>query len=148
MNRFRMTLAILGALSIYFVPSMRADENNKETHLTVNRPLQVQNILLAPGSHVFKLMEQGVIGIYDAEGTEPEGIVLGWPAYRAEVSDKPMFTVSQSQGIQPAILQYWFYPGDNFGFEFSITKPAYDPEMKSKKKRQASTARGISTKPT
>src|ERR1700720_4209391 len=124
MNRFRMTAATLGLLSAFFVPSMRADESNKETHLTINQPLQVQDILLAPGQYVFKLIEPGVVSIYNADGTQSEGIILGWSAYRVDAGDKTLFTVSQSQGNQPATLKYWFYPGDNFGLEFSERKVA------------------------
>src|ERR1700719_664635 len=124
MNRFRMTAATLGLLSAFFVPSMRADESNKETHLTINQPLQVQDVLLAPGQYVFKLIEPGVVSIHNADGTRPEGIILGKSAYRLDAGDKTLFTVSQSQGNQPATLKYWFYPGDNFGLEFSERKLA------------------------
>jgi hypothetical protein len=125
MNRFRMTAAAaLGLLSACFAPSMRADESNKETHLKVNQPLQVQDTLLAPGEYVFKLIGPGVVSIHNADGTRPEGIILGWAVYRDDPGDKTLFTVSQSQGDQPATLKYWFYPGDNFGIEFSAKKPA------------------------
>ncbi len=50
MNRFRMTAATLGLLSACFVPSMRADESNKETHLTISQPLQIQVSSWLPAS--------------------------------------------------------------------------------------------------
>ena len=124
MNRFRMTAATMGLLCAYFVPAMRADESNKETHMTITQSLQVQDTLLAPGEHVFKLIEPGVVSICNADGTRPEGIILGWSVYRADAGDKKLFTISQPQGNQPAKLQTWFYPGDTFGVEFSVTKKA------------------------
>jgi len=142
MNRFRMTAAALGLLSASFVPSMRADESNKETRMTINGPLQVQDILLAPGRYVFKLTnpdaDHTVVSIYDADGARLEGIIMGWSAYRVDAGDKSLFTVSQSQGSQPATLKYWFYPGDNFGLEFPVKKLANETGrvMKSKQKGQ------------
>ena len=128
MNRFKMTAAALGLLSAVLVPSMRADDNNKETRMTINGPLQVQDTLLAPGQYVFKLTEpdtaHSVVSIYNADGTRLEGIIMGWSAYRVDASDKNLFTISQPQGGQPAKLQTWFYPGDNFGVEFSVKKLA------------------------
>jgi hypothetical protein len=142
MNRLRITAATLGLLSAFFVPSLRADESNKETRLTINQPLQVQDILLAPGQHVFKLIEPGIVSIYNADGTQSEGLILGWSAYRVDAGDKTLFTVSQSQGNQPATLKYWFYPGDNSGIEFSSRKPANETGrvVKSKQKGQTTDA--------
>jgi hypothetical protein len=139
MNRFKMTAATLGLLSASFVPSMRADESNKETRLTVNQPLQVEDTLLGPGEHVFKLIAPGVVSIYNADGTGPEGIILGWSAYRADAGDKKLFTISQPQGEQPAKLQTWFYPGDNFGLEFSAKRLANETGRVVKSKTKGPT---------
>jgi len=146
MNRFRMTAATLGLLTAGVVPSLRADDNNKETRMTINGPLQVQDTLLAPGQYVFKLTEpdtaHNVVSIYNADGTGLEGIIIGWSAYRADAGDKELFTVSQPQGTQPAKLQTWFYPGDNFGVEFSVKQLARETGrvVKSKKKGQTTDA--------
>jgi hypothetical protein len=119
MNQFKITTVMLGLLSACLAPSMRADDFNKETHLTTNQPLQVQDILLAPGQYTLKLAlpnaNETVVGIYNAEGTRLEGIVMGWPAYRPDAGDKKLITVSQAQGSQPSSLKYWFFVGDNSG---------------------------------
>src|ERR1700693_3391328 len=137
MNRFKTTTAMLGLLTAAFAPSMRAGESDKLTRITINQPLQVQDTLLAPGQYVFKLVEPGVVSIYNADGTHPQGIVMGWNAYRADAGDKKLFTVSQSQGNQPATLKYWFYPGDNSGLEFSAKKLEAGQVARSKKKGAA-----------
>jgi len=87
MNRFKITVAMLGLLTAGFAPSMQADDRDKETRLTTNQPLQAGNILLAPGQYVFKLIEPGVVSIYNADGNQPQGIILGWPAYRENAGD-------------------------------------------------------------
>ena len=67
---------------------------------------------------------------------------MGWSAYRADAGEKQLFTVSQSQGNQPATLKYLFYPGDNFGLEFPAKMLAGEPGrvVKSKKKGQTTDA--------
>ena len=128
MKRFRMTAAILGLLSAYFAPCVRADDRNKETRLKINVPLRVQDTLLAPGQYVFKLIELGansdVVSIFNSNGTRLETIMIGLPAYRDNAGDKRLFAISDPQGDQPATLQSWFYPGDNFGVEFRAAKRA------------------------
>src|SRR5579864_5388739 len=151
MNRIKMTAATLGLLSASFVPSMRADDNNKETRMTINGPLEVQDTLLTPGQYVFKLTQpdtaHSVVSIYNADGTRLEGIIMGWSAYRADAGDKNLFTISQPQGDQPAKLQTWFYPGDNSGVEFSVKKLAGESGrvVKSKQKGQTADAAGNSS---
>ena len=140
MNRFKITFAMFGLLTAGFAPSMRADARDKETHLTTNQPLQVGNILLAPGQYVFKLLDPGVVGIYNSDGTQPQGIILGWSAYREDAGDKKLFTVSQSEGSQPATVKFWFYPGDNSGLEFSAKTLDAGQVAKSKKKGPAAGA--------
>jgi len=126
MNRFSMTAATLALLSAYLVPSVRADDSNKETHLTIDQPLQIQDTRLAPGQYVLKLADpdtnRSVVSVYNADGNRLEGIIVGWAAYRTDAGDKHQFTISQPEGNQPAKLQTWFYPGDNFGVEFSVVK--------------------------
>jgi len=45
-------------------------------------------------------------------------------AFRSNAGDKKLLTVSQSIWDQPAILKSWFFPDDNVGLEFRVTKPA------------------------
>jgi hypothetical protein len=122
MTRFRMTAAALGLLSAYFMPCVRADEWNKETHLTINVPLQIEDTVLPPGEYVFKLVEpdtdRGVVSIFNSDGTRLETTIMGWSTYRFDAGDKKLLTISQPHGDQPATLQAWFYPGDNVGVEF------------------------------
>src|SRR5579864_8214865 len=77
-----------------------------------------------PASMCSGLIDQGIVSIYNADGTRPQGIIMGWAAYRVDAGDKKLFTVSEPEGSQPATLKYWFYPGDNVGIEFSAKKPA------------------------
>jgi hypothetical protein len=138
MYRFKLAAAMLGLLAAGFAPSMRADELDKSTHVTINQPLQVENTVLAPGEYVFKLLlpdsSPATISIYSADGTQPRGIITGLPAYRLDPTDKALFTVSQAEGDQPAVLKSWYFPGDNFGIEFPTKKPARETGRAAKSK--------------
>jgi hypothetical protein len=140
MNRFKMTAATLGLLSVYFVPCVRADDWNKESHLTINVPLQIQGTLLAPGQYVFKLVDpdtnRDVVSIFNSAETRLETIMIGRSTYRADAGDKKLFTISEPQGNQPATLKSWFYPGDNFGVEFPAAKTANETGRVSRTKEK------------
>jgi hypothetical protein len=148
MNRLKITAAMLGLLCPCLAPSLRADERNKETRVSTNQPLQVQDTVLPPGQYLFKLLEpdtdQNIVSIYSADGSRLEGIVVGLTAYRAKVGDQKLLTVSQPVGDQPAILNYWFFPGANEGIEFQAAKAASANARlaKSKKKGQDTTVAG------
>jgi hypothetical protein len=150
MNQLKTTFALLAVLTACFAPSIQADERNKETHLSINQPLQVGDTLLAPGQYDFELIGPRVVSIYNVGRNRSEGLVLGWPAYRTNGDDKKLFEVSQSQGDQPATLKTWFYPGDNSGLQFSTGTPGSEPaaEAKFKKKAPATDAGdGVSSNP-
>jgi hypothetical protein len=124
MTRFKTTALALGLLAAAAAPVLRADGHNKETRLSIAQPLRIQNTVLAPGEYVFRLTSpdanHSMVSIYNADGTHLEAIVVGFSAYRANINDKKLFTVSQSQGNQPNALKSWFYKGDNFGVEFPV----------------------------
>jgi hypothetical protein len=130
MKRYRMTIAMMGLFCVCFAPGVRADDLNKETHLTINVPLRVQDTVLAPGEYVFKLIDlaggPGVVGIFNSKGSHLETIMIGLPAYREDAGDSKLFTIADPQGDQPATLRSWFYPGDNFGVEFHSAKRVSD----------------------
>ena len=138
MNRFKTAAATFGLLSISLVPCVRADDANKETVMTINHPVQVQDIVLAPGQHVFKLTEpnsvQTIVSIYNANQTQLEGIIMGMPAYRLDIDDT-LFSVSQPVGNRPAMLHTWYFAGSNSGIEFRALTASGQLAHASKSKR-------------
>jgi hypothetical protein len=44
--------------------------------------------------------------------------ILAIPAYRLKPTDESQFSFYEAPAEQPQALRTWFYPGDNFGFEF------------------------------
>jgi len=124
MKRFPKTAAALGLLSGCLVSSIQADESNKETRMTINQPLQVQDKLLPPGEYIFMLTtpmsNNSVVSIFNGDRTHLEGIIMGFSTYRTATGSDHLFTISQPSPDRPAKLQQWFYPGNNFGVEFRV----------------------------
>lgn len=108
-----------------FVPA-QADEWNKKTTLTVNNRIQVTDTVLDPGKYVFMLADSSsdrhIVRIYNENQTRLIDTVMAIPNYRIQPTGKSNFTFWETPpGTAPA-LRAWFYPGDNFGQEFSYPK--------------------------
>jgi hypothetical protein len=116
-------LALFGAL---LIPNVRADEWDKMTTVTFDRPVQVSGTVLPAGTYVFKLMDSGsdpnVVEIFNADETHLMKMTPAIPDYRTTTPDKPIFSFEERPSGQPEALKAWFYPGDNYGEQFLYSK--------------------------
>lgn len=116
----------VGLLGAAFAPTMRADEWNKRTILTINEPIQVPNATLQPGKYVMKLLDspsnRHIVQIFDANEQHLITTILAIPNYRLQPTGKTEFGFWETPAGQPKALRSWFYPGDNFGQEFAYPK--------------------------
>jgi hypothetical protein len=107
------TILFSGPLAL----SLRADELNKETDITVNEPISVDGTVLTPGEDVLKLMvsdsDRDVVQIYDQDQKHLITTVLATPAYPLEPSGKPAFSSYETPVSQARALRTYFYPGDD-----------------------------------
>jgi hypothetical protein len=73
---------MLGILCACLGQISRAEEHTKETVMSINRPLQVRDILLAPGQYVFRLtkpdVDHSVVSIYNAQTNRLERTIIGF----------------------------------------------------------------------
>ncbi len=100
----------------------RADEYNKKTVVTFNGPVEIPGKALPVGTYVFKLFDsdsdRSIVQIWNKDETQLIATVLAIPDYRLTPADNPIITFEErAQGSPPAI-RAWFYPGDNYGYEF------------------------------
>ena len=121
-------LAALG-LVLYttaLTPLAKADEWNKKTVITTNNPIQIQGKVLEPGRYVLRLLDspsdRNIVQIYDADETKLEMTVLANSAFRLVPTGDTRFTFYETANGQAQALRTWFYPGDNFGLEFSAIR--------------------------
>src|SRR6267378_2552550 len=82
-------LVLLGVT--FFVSKVQADESDKKTIVTVNRPIQVPGKVLPAGTYVFKLLDSNnrtLVVIYDADEMHLITTVQGISDVRTETPDK------------------------------------------------------------
>ena len=104
----------------------RADEYNKKTVVTFNGPVEIPGKVLPAGTYVFKLFDSAsdrhIVQIWNKDESQLIATVLAIPDYRLDPPNDPIITFEErAQGSPPAI-RAWFYPGDNYGFEFVYPK--------------------------
>jgi LPXTG-motif cell wall-anchored protein len=119
------SLCFLGLASLVAIPAARADEWNKKTILTVNEPIQVTRDLLQPGKYVFKLIDsqsdRHVVQIFNEDQSHLIDTILAIPNYRMRPEGRQFAFYETPAGYAKAV-RAWFYPGDNFGQEFTYPK--------------------------
>jgi hypothetical protein len=123
-KRYFRTIAAL-SLSLMVssaVLTLKADERDKKTIVKIDQSIDVQGTVLPAGSYVFKVLDSSVdryiVQIYNTRENYVFATILATPAYRLEDTAGSEFKFYDVVEGQPAALRTWFYPGDNFGFEF------------------------------
>jgi hypothetical protein len=124
------TFCLLVALAVVsMVPAARADEWNKETRMMVKESLEVPGTILTPGTYIFKLADsqsdRKIVQIYSEDGRGRQKLVttiLAISAYRMETPDKTIVKLEERPSGTPEAIHSWFYPGDNYGWQFVYPK--------------------------
>lgn len=134
MNLLKALPAVLCAAVIgtAFSPSVQADEWNRKTVITFNRPVETPGVhmkgwaVLPPGTYVFKVLDsksdRHIVQIFNKDETMMYATVLAIPNYRLRATSKTVLTFRETPPGQPDVLRAWFYPGKNFGDEFVYPK--------------------------
>ncbi len=121
-----LAVAGVGLLGTSFVPKAHADAWDKMTVVTVNEPIIAGSKVLDPGTYVWKLLDspsnRHVVQIFDKDQRHLEETILAVPNYRLQPSGKTQFSFWETPPGVPKAVRAWFYPGDNFGQEFTYPK--------------------------
>ncbi len=116
-----LTVVSLGLVAGFFTNPLKADDFNKETIVKIDNPMQVGNVVLAPGKYDFQLAQtqtaQHVVYIRDAD-YRLVATVFGNAAYRPVPHGKSAWTFYPSQPGQVAALKTWYFAGENDGIQF------------------------------
>jgi hypothetical protein len=130
-----LALCGLGVTAGVGVFRANADEWDKKTTLTVNQPIQIKDTFLPAGSYVLKLMnsssDRHIVQIYNSDQSRIIDTVLAIPNYRLEPTGKSQFLFWETPPGSAKALRAWFYPGDNFGQEFTYPKHLRQLEVAS-----------------
>lgn len=119
---------VLVAASSTIAPAM-ADDWNKETRLQVNEPVKIPGRVLMPGKYVFKLADsqsnRNIVEVFSEDEAGRQQFVkfiLAIPAYKMDTPDKAMIGLEERPAGSPQAIHNWFYPGNNYGWEFVYPK--------------------------
>jgi hypothetical protein len=119
MKAFAMMALVAG---FTMLPSVKADEFNKETTVTLSTSVAVPGQVLAPGKYVFKLADnqadRNIVQIFNEDRTHVIATVLTAPAYRLEPTNETVITLEERPNGNPEAIGKWFYPGNADGVEF------------------------------
>lgn len=115
----------LALLTVTLAPSAKADEWDKKTVITVRGgAVQIQGTVLEAGQYVLKLADsqadRRILLLFNADETKLETIILANAAYRLEPTGDTRFTFAEAPSGEPLAISTWFYPGDNYGLQFSV----------------------------
>jgi hypothetical protein len=116
----------VGLAGFLFAPTAKADMWNKKTVVTINEPIIAGNMVLQPGTYVWKLMDspsdRHIVQIFNQDESHIYETILAIPNYRLTPTDHSRFTFWETPDGVPKAVRAWFYPGDNFGQEFKYPK--------------------------
>jgi len=105
-----------------FLPALRADEWNKKTTVTFAEPVEIPGQVLPAGTYVFKLADndadRNVVQIFNKDENHIYATILAIPDYRLEPSGRAVINFEERASNAPEAVKAWFYPGDNYGWEF------------------------------
>jgi hypothetical protein len=133
MHRLKVVAAVgCVALGAIFAPGASADDWNRKTVITFNKPVEIPGVHLAgwgvlpAGVYVFKILDsqsdRHIVQIFDKDETTVYATILAIPNYRLHATDKTVITFSERLAGEPEALRAWFYPGRNWGEEFVYPK--------------------------
>ena len=113
----------------YLAASAQADAWNKKTILKFNQPVEVPGHVLTPGTYVFQLADssadRNVVQIFSEDKKGMDHLVtttMAIPDYRVATPVKSEVTFEERHSNTPEAVHSWFYPGDNYGWQFLYPK--------------------------
>lgn len=128
-------LALLATGGALFAPAARADDWDKLTVMTFNEPVEIPGKVLQAGTYVFKLLDspsdRNVVQIFTEDQKQLVATIMAIPDYRDEPAGKTIMTFDERPSGSPEALHSWFYPGDNYGFEFVYKKSEQQYDARS-----------------
>ena len=120
--KFRTLGVALFLAATTVLPSVRADDLNKESTVTFNAPVQIPSQVLSPGTYVFKLADsqsdRHIVQIFTEDQSKLVATIEVIPAYRLEPSGDTLITFEERSSGAPEAVKRLFYPGDMTGVAF------------------------------
>ena len=124
----RRLLEVIGIVlilaSLGLATSAQADEQNQDTLLTFNQPVQIPgNQVLPAGSYWFDMVDtqipfRTVVSIYSADHSRLYATLPTISTDRSNLTSRTEVVFANKTARRPYALVSWFYPGRLTGHEF------------------------------
>ena len=103
-----------------------ADELNKLTILTFNKPVEVPGHVLPAGTYRFQLADstadRHIVYIFNADGSTLVATVMAIANSRLDSADETVIKFDEVPRGSTDAIRAWFYPGDSTGHQFVYPK--------------------------
>jgi hypothetical protein len=133
-------LSALLAVPLFTVVA-KADDWNKKTVVTFNEPVEIPGRVLAAGEYVMKLadpsMSRDITQFYNKDESRLVATVIAVPDYRLVPPSETVITFEERASHSPEALKSWFYPGDNYGYDFVYPRTEKMPATQQVAQRTA-----------
>lgn len=121
--RILKLLAIGWVVTLAMSTHVYGNEWNKKTILRLTEPMQIEGVLLQPGTYVFRLMDSAadrhIVRIMNEDETEVVATVVGMPHYQFEPPNETQLDYWESPAVTPPAVKNWHYPGEMLGLQFT-----------------------------
>jgi len=102
--------------------SARADDMDRLTYFTFSAAVQLPGVTLEPGTYEFRLVnpESGgsVMRVVSRDGKMSKLFIMSRSSLLDEARDNPIIVLRETPAGATPVLQAWFYPGQETGYEF------------------------------
>ncbi len=121
----KLSIAAIGfvLLCAAMSSSAMADQWSKKTIITVQEPIQIENIVLQPGTYVLCLMDstadRHIVRIMNQDETRVIATVIGAPDYHLVPRGKTDIKFYEAPPGAPPAVDHWYYPGEMLGLQFT-----------------------------
>jgi hypothetical protein len=119
---FTSALGLMALFTLFAPRIARADQFDKKIVVSFNKPVEIPDLVLEPGTYVFRLARHGeipnLVEVFNEEETRLYASRFTVPKYRDTVTDEPFFQFEERNAGQPMAIDAWFYPSEETGYEF------------------------------
>jgi hypothetical protein len=126
MNRVKMMAIVSAGLLGVLLSNANADQLNQKTVFTFSGPVEVPGQVLWAGTYVFKVVssesDRDVIQVFSRNEEHLYATFLASPDYRLNPTGRTVITFEERATGSPEAVKAWFYPGENYGYDFVYPK--------------------------
>ena len=106
------------------LPLARASEEDQQTKVTFDQPVEIPGTILPAGSYWFvpDTNSLNIVRVFSLDWKTLYATELTTSTERREPADHTTFTFAERESSKPEAMLKWFFPGETIGHEFIYHK--------------------------